>query len=59
MSSALRGEGVIETFKVLLNRLYPAVNKEFKLEAEHGISQEQFVERLSRNIDQEAFRAQL
>lgn len=59
MSSALRGEGVIETFQVLLNRLYPVVNKEFKLEAEHGISQEQFVERLSRSIDQEAFRAQL
>jgi len=59
MSSALRGEGVIETFQVLLNRLYPVVNKEFKLETEHGISQEQFVERLSRSIDQEAFRAQL
>ncbi len=57
MASALHGEGVIEAFQVLLNRLYTVVDEEFRMEAEHGISREQFVERLSRSIGQEEFRA--
>ena len=54
MASALNGDGVIDTFQVLLNRLYSVVDDEFRLAADHGISREQFVERLSRNSNIEA-----
>ncbi|GGC68183.1 GTP-binding protein [Marinobacter halophilus] len=54
MASALNGDGVIDTFQVLLNRLYSVVDDEFRLATDHGISREQFVERLSRNSNTEA-----
>ncbi|MEC7728595.1 MAG: GTPase domain-containing protein [Pseudomonadota bacterium] len=47
MASALRGEGVIETFRVLLDRLYSLADRECQLEQHHGISRETFVGGLS------------
>ncbi|GHD41248.1 hypothetical protein SAMN05216429_10420 [Marinobacter persicus] len=53
MASALKGEGVIRTFRTLLDRLYTVVDDEFHLAADHGINRRQFVERLSRSSDSE------
>jgi signal recognition particle receptor subunit beta len=47
MASALRGEGVLETFRTLLNRLYLSIQDEFRLAEDHGIQQQDFVDRLS------------
>lgn len=47
MASALNGEGVVETFRVLLDRLYVVLDEEFRLKSEHGISRADFVSRLS------------
>ncbi len=58
MASALRGDGVIETFRTLLDRLYTVVDEDIRLASNHGISREQFVERLSRSNDPEAPRAE-
>ncbi len=54
MASALNGEGVIHTFQTLLDRLYTVVDNEFRMASAHGISRQQFVQRLSRNSDHEA-----
>jgi signal recognition particle receptor subunit beta len=54
MAAALRGQGVIETFQRLLAQLYTVIDVEFRLAADHGISQQQFVERLSRSLPDEA-----
>lgn len=58
MASALHGDGVIDTFRILLDRLYAAADAEFRLEADHDISRQQFVERLSRKSENEAPRAE-
>jgi signal recognition particle receptor subunit beta len=47
MASALRGEGVLETFQILLDRLYSAIEEEFRLGEDHGIRRQDFVDRLS------------
>lgn len=47
MASALHGDGVVETFRVLLNRLYAQVDAEFGLAARHDISRDAFVTQLS------------
>ncbi len=47
MASALKGTGVIETFRLLLDRLYSAINTEYSLERQHGISREVFIDGLS------------
>ena len=47
MASALHGQGVIDTFKVLLDRLYTEVDKEFDLNSAHGIAREIFIKQLS------------
>jgi mutual gliding-motility protein MglA len=47
MASALNGKGVIETFQVLLHRLYTAADRECDLHASHGIDRDTFVRQLS------------
>ncbi len=47
MASAINGRGVIETFRVLLDRLYTEVDREFALHADHGIDRETFIRQLS------------
>ncbi|WP_456489695.1 GTP-binding protein [Marinobacter nauticus] len=57
MASALRGDGVLETFRILLDRLYTIVDDEFHLDADQGISRQAFIDRLSRSNEAEARRA--
>lgn len=47
MASALRGQGVLETFSCLLDRLYSTVNQKFDLESQHGIDRDRFIKGLS------------
>ncbi|OEY66575.1 GTP-binding protein [Marinobacter sp. X15-166B] len=47
MASALQGDGVIETFRRLLDRLYTSADAEFSLARDHGIDRETFIARLS------------
>lgn len=47
MASALHGQGVIESFKALLDRLYTDISEEFALELEHGIHRRAFIDGLS------------
>lgn len=47
MASALQGKGVIDTFKLLLDRLYTVINGEYHLERQHGINRQTFIEGLS------------
>jgi hypothetical protein len=47
LASALHGRGVVESFRQLLARLYPVLDKEFSLAADHGIDAESFVRLLS------------
>ncbi|WP_244308862.1 GTP-binding protein [Pseudomonas duriflava] len=47
MASALNGHGVVESFRALLERLYPQLNHEFHLHSNEGISAEHFIRQLS------------
>lgn len=47
LASALQGKGVIDTFKVLLDRLYTEADKEFSLNSDHAIDRETFIRQLS------------
>lgn len=47
LASALQGTGVINTFRVLLDRLYTEVDEEFALNSLHGIDRETFIKQLS------------
>lgn len=49
MASALHGDGVVETFERLLERLYGELDNEFALAMRYGLSQAGFVEQLSRS----------
>ncbi|WP_336367635.1 GTP-binding protein [Marinobacter sp. C2H3] len=51
MASALKGEGVLATFRRLLEQLYPVIDAEFRLAEDHGISARAFVERLTHTGD--------
>ncbi|MBB5321067.1 GTP-binding protein [Marinobacter oulmenensis] len=53
MASALKGEGVIQTFRSLLDRLYTRVDEEFRLAETHGINRQEFVDRLGRSSKSE------
>lgn len=46
-ASAINGEGVVETFRALLVRLYPKLNAEFGLSNKEGIGLSSFVATLS------------
>lgn len=43
LASALHGQGVVESFRQLLARLYPPLDREFALAAEHGIDAPTFI----------------
>ena len=47
MASALNGAGVVESFRVLLDRLYTVTDQEYALARRHGIDRATFVDRLS------------
>lgn len=47
MAMALRGIGVVETFSLLVDLLYTRIDNRFRLAAEHGLSREEFVSRLT------------
>jgi len=47
MASALKGTGVIETFRALLDRLYTGIDAEFDLAGKHDIDRPTFIDRLS------------
>ncbi|WP_447044322.1 GTP-binding protein [Vreelandella sp. H-I2] len=47
LASALNGEGVIESFRQLLGRLYPAVDAQFALARDHAIDSQVFIQNLS------------
>ncbi|TKV69087.1 GTPase domain-containing protein [Marinobacter panjinensis] len=47
MASALHGKGVLETFRILLDRLYTEVDREFALDTDHGIDRNTFIRQLS------------
>lgn len=42
-SSALNGEGVIDTFRELLRQIYPHLDARLRLDAQHGVSEALFV----------------
>ncbi len=48
---------MLDTFRILLDRLYTIVDDEFHLDADHGISRQAFIDRLSRSNEAEARRA--
>lgn len=51
LSSALKGQGTAETFEQLLQRLYPAVDREHALSSRHGITHKTFLEHLTQSSD--------
>jgi len=59
MASALQGDGVLETFRTLLDRLYTTVDDEFGLADKHSISRQAFVDRLSHASHEGALHADL
>ncbi len=42
-ASALTGEGVRETFRILMQQIYPALDRQFLLQAVHGMEHDVFV----------------
>ena len=47
LASALNGDGVVESLRQLLRRLYPVLDRDYQLAARHGIDAEAFVRQLS------------
>lgn len=47
MASALNGDGVVESFRTLLERLYPILVRNYQLDKEQGMSAGNFVDQLS------------
>jgi hypothetical protein len=47
MASAISGQGVVESFRLLLERLYPALDREYQLADGEGIDAATFVRQLS------------
>ena len=43
-ASAVNGEGVLETFRTLLERVYIHIDRQLSISAEHGVSQQMFVD---------------
>lgn len=42
-ASALQGNGVVESFRELLLKVYESIDEQFELGSSHGLSQQQFV----------------
>ncbi|MEX6502746.1 GTP-binding protein [Pseudomonas zhanjiangensis] len=47
LASALQGEGVVESLRQLLVRLYPVLNHDFALASDHDIDEQTFIRLLS------------
>ncbi len=47
-ASALKGWGVIETFQMLLDKTYDYIDKRYSLQDVHGLSKEEFIQRIVR-----------
>ena len=43
-ASALAGEGVLETFRTLLEQVYPKIDGLFSVSSEHGLTRDMFVD---------------
>lgn len=46
-ASALKGEGIRETFRTLLHLIYPRLDAEYGLSVQHGLAQNLFIDRFS------------
>lgn len=46
-ASALKGEGIRETFRTLLHLIYPRLDAEYGLSVQHGLAQSLFIDRFS------------
>lgn len=53
LSSALEGWGVVETFRTLVGLVYGAIDRRYGLAAVHGLSQQEFVRRLTTTTEGE------
>lgn len=47
-SSALKGDGVVETFAAIAGRVYEHLDEKFRLAALHGLAKDAFVDKLCR-----------
>jgi mutual gliding-motility protein MglA len=47
MASALSGVGVVETFAMLAGLTYDAIDRRYRLSAEHGLERDEFITRLT------------
>ena len=52
MASALQGKGIIDTFRLLLDRPYTVINGEYDLQMLHSIDRHTFIEGLSANYEE-------
>jgi mutual gliding-motility protein MglA len=43
-ASAVTGEGVLETFRALLEQVYIRIDRQWSISAEHGLSQQMFID---------------
>ncbi|MCQ8103062.1 GTPase domain-containing protein [Methylomonas sp. SURF-2] len=50
-SSALVGDGVVETFNALLKQVYDSLDREFEFQARHDLSRAAFIAQASGQID--------
>jgi signal recognition particle receptor subunit beta len=49
-AAAIRGEGVVETFRELLSRLYRSIDERYDFGGKFGVSEEDFLKGVFRNI---------
>ncbi|MEX6504440.1 GTP-binding protein [Pseudomonas zhanjiangensis] len=47
LASALHGQGVVESLRALLARIYPALDREFSLADQYGLDDQAFIQQLS------------
>lgn len=50
-SSALVGDGVVETFHALLKQVYDSLDREFEFQTRHGLNRDAFIAQASGQID--------
>lgn len=51
LSSALKGDGVVETFAGILGRVYEQLDEKYSLAAVHGLAHDDFVAQLCRTVE--------